>query len=244
MTRPPQIPAPLLRSTPRPVALTGAGKAVAVTALLIVAGAIAAGIGLYLLASRDRERERSMRTEAASAQAEVIRTGRTHGDHPHRFADYVYRTGGVSYRGRVVPHGTERFEAGDQITVRYLLSDPRFSWLPGHKPSSLPFWLVPLVPAVLLLVALAIGARIRAERTLLETGRPAIAVVTKTKPFQANNRRAYRVSYDFRILSGATRSGRYDISRPPETGAHLIVVYDPDRPNRNARYPFTLVRAL
>jgi hypothetical protein len=84
---------------------------------------------------------------------------------------------------------------------------------------------------------------IRRQWMLLAEGRPAQAQVTVFKKVRHQHGTQYQVSYEFRTMSGATRSGRYTSQKsPPASGTTIQVVYNPDRPEHSMPYPLALVR--
>jgi hypothetical protein len=84
---------------------------------------------------------------------------------------------------------------------------------------------------------------IRRQWMLLTDGRPAQAQVTVSKKVRHQHGSYYQVSYEFRTMSGAMRSGRYDSHKgPPASGTTIQVVYNPDRPEHSMPYPLALVR--
>lgn len=238
-------PPELLRSVPRPVCLTAAGKAVAVVAVMLAAGALASGVLLFTGARRDQARAARLEREAITTQAEVIRLGRTRGEHPRRVLTYRYSVDGHVFQGRTTlrPGDRRLFEIGSPLTVRYQSSNPKVSWTPGGL-GGVPVWTVAVVPPSLLFPAWMLGFLIRKQRWLASEGRVARGSITQTRRVHTGHHSAYRVSYEFTDLSGATHPGRYDKNRRPlPVGAALVVVYDPNSPRRSAPYPFSLVRA-
>ena len=84
---------------------------------------------------------------------------------------------------------------------------------------------------------------IRRQSYLLMYGRPAIAVVTKVEKKRSDKGTYWRVHYEWTLLSGAKRRGRYKHGKkePPAVGTTIPIVYDRDQPARNSRYPLSLV---
>jgi hypothetical protein len=100
-----------------------------------------------------------------------------------------------------------------------------------------PLLVLPLAAVALLLVLL-----LRWERRLLEDGRPAPGVITRLGTPGEHGRYVY---YEFPQLSGARAAGRFGPvhgKRVPAIGSTIVVLYDPDNPNHNARYPLSLVK--
>jgi len=242
-----RLPTELLHSPPRLVRLTAAGKALAGVGVTLLAGAFVGGVSLYLLAARDAARLGRIMREGVSIQAEVVQVGRTRRDgEVRRVVTYSYDAGARSYRGRTVLRRRDRrkFEIGSRIPVRYLPADPGQSWMAGYEPKGVPLWVFPVVSLGLALGAAPMALVLRAQRRLLEEGRPALARVRQCRRTQSSGHSRTRVHYEFRILSGATRTGSFEVEKnPPATGSTLTVIYHREEPRRNARYPLSLVRA-
>jgi len=107
--------------------------------------------------------------------------------------------------------------------------------------SALPLWLPFLVGG-----SLAAGAGLAllpllSQRRLLAEGRAAPAVVTRHE----KNQHGKITHYKFATLSGAVVGGHTGPDRNPhEVGATICVLYDPNNPGKNSRYPLSLVRLL
>jgi len=92
--------------------------------------------------------------------------------------------------------------------------------------------------------ALALMLVVRRQSNLLAYGRPALATVRQVEKKKSDKGTYWRVHFEWTLLSGATRSGRYHHHRkqPPAVGAVIPIVYDRDRPQRHSKYPLPLVR--
>ncbi|MEK7405991.1 MAG: DUF3592 domain-containing protein [Acidobacteriota bacterium] len=245
--KPETAPAELLCSTPRAVRLTAAGKAAATVAIALAAGALFAGVWLHAAAERAATRRILIRNEAAAGQAEVARLGRTGGKNSRRVVIYRYSAGGRIYEGRARLRQRDRrnIETEARIAIHYLPSDPATSWMPGYEPQGVPMWTVVVVPLCLALGAAPIVLVLRKQKALLSNGRPAQARVTGSRrvPHGTHGGHAYRVEYEFSILSGARRTGSFEKAKePPAAGSVLTIIYDPENPPANGRYPLSLYR--
>jgi hypothetical protein len=130
------------------------------------------------------------------------------------------------------------------VPIRYLASETESSWMEGYGPRREDVWPAFAVPAVLVCCAFVIMQLIRLQWQLLEYGRPALGTVTKVEKKRSDKGSFWRVTYEWTLLSGAKRSGRYKDTKkqPPAVGAPVTIVYDRDQPQKNARYPMPLVR--
>lgn len=241
------VPDELLGVVPRQVRLTGGGLAVAVMAVAMAAAAVASAILLSIAYDRDG-RERQLRArDAVTAQAEIVQVTLEHGDHPGRIVTYLYEVNGRRYTGRTTLRERDRREVreGGVGPIWYLASRPGTSWMAGYEPDGFPVLLIPVISIALLLGAAGFAWIVRRQWILLSEGRVAQARVTGHEKVQHGEHRALRVSYEFRTLSGATRTGSYEVSKnPPPEGSFLPIVYHRDNPSRTARYPLQLVRPV
>ena len=112
-------------------------------------------------------------------------------------------------------------------------------------PRGVPLWAIPLIPASLLVAVAGIVRGLRRSWMLLSEGRAAQARVVNQKKVRRDNRTAYQITCEFRDLSGAIHTMRYDVMKaPPSLGSEMTVVYHRDDPRRHAVYPFRLVRPV
>ncbi len=239
-----EIPDELLRSSPRPVVLRAGGKAVVVIAVLLAAGAVAAVVLLYNAAARDAHLRQQMMDESVHTQAQVIHLGRTRGKDPQRIIRYQYASDGRVYQCtvRVGLRQLRELQVGSPLMVAYLASRPEVSWIPGYEPHGTPWLVVPLIPAGLLFPAGMLAYSLRRQSALLAEGRPALARVLKSTRLGGKRGSHNRVEMEFKLLSGAIRTGRLDMRRSPATGSNIVILYDPEQPKRLMSYPSPLVR--
>ena len=241
-TPPPSLP----ESRPRPVRLTGAGKAVAFIGVLLLAAAPVAGFFLHSLAVSQRAFRVRIEKEAVDGTARVTELTRKSGKNSRYYAVYRFEAGGQVFERRAsVGHSYwTRLRVGSSVPVRYLPSEPAQNWIRGYEPSWGPLWVAPLVAVALALGSLLILVSLRREWMLLMDGRGAAARVTATKKHSSSHGgHTYRVSYEFHTLSGGVRTGKYSSQQaPPAEGATIRVIYDPDNPARSSPYPLALVR--
>ncbi len=243
-----QAPLPRLpESRPRPVRLTGTGKAVVFIGVLLLAASPLVAFYLHSLAVNQRALRAQIEREAVSATAEVTALTRTRGDSPRYYASFQFGASGQAFQGRTKVGRSywSRLSVGGPVPVRYLPSDPRQSWIRGYEPSRRSLWDGPLVALALALTSLAPWFSLRWQWMLLMDGREAEARVTAVKKVQGSKGgRTSQVSFEFRTPSGGVRTGRYSTQKPPPAdGESIRIIYDPDNPGRNAPYPLSLVRA-
>ncbi len=246
-----QMPLELNRSRPREVRLTRAGKALAVLVVALAAGAVGSGAWLLAIAERDQERLRQLREEAVMTEGEIIQRWRGRGEGRPHLVIYEFAVGDKKYqrRAEILRRAWLQLDAGARVTVRYVPSRPEWSRLPGLERSRvLSFWVVPILPLLLLGGAGLAAYAILRQRRLLAEGRAAPALVLQVKKVEhrhphGGRRLEYKVRLEFAILSGARVEGEYGpVKKPPSLGSILCVLYDPECPRRIAPYPLSLVR--
>ena len=231
--------------TPRDVRLTGAGIALIATAVAFGVGAIASAVFLFLAYTQSEERRELRQREKRGIDAQVVAVARTGDEGRNRLVSYRFDVDGQSYTGRTrLRKGDRRPVAqGAQLSIEYMRSNPKESWIRGYEPERFPFWVIPLVPMSLLLAATLMGTSVRRQWTLLTEGRVAQARVTAHKRIHIGDHKGFRVNCEFQDFSGALHTARYDSRKtPPPIGSVVPVVYHRDNANWSAFYPLKLVR--
>jgi hypothetical protein len=231
-----KVPAELLRSAPRAVRLKAGGIALAITAGVMFASAWVAGVWLYLAATR----------ETRQATAEVQEVSVSSGENPRWVVRYRYTVDGREYsgRGRMGRVQRQRVEVGSVIPIRYSVTDAARSWIGSRE--GIPIWLPPLVAVNLAAGAAGIAFVLRREAALLIHGRPALGRVIDAKRINQGGghgaKTQYRLTVEYRLMSGALQTARFDRRQEIAVGSSVIVVYDRDNSRRSQLYPFPLVR--
>jgi len=243
-----KLPIPELpQSRPRPVRLAGLGWFLAMFGVLLPASALVGGFWLYSSAFRSRRTSELIEREGVPAYGYVVELTRTRGDHPRYYVTYLYNdASGRSLRRRnsVGRAFWAKLRAGNIVDIRYLPSEPSQSWIRGFEPRGVPAWIGPLVALHLALAGIFPWYAIRRQWMLLAEGRPAEARVKMSKELRVGHGGPhYQILYEFRVMSGATKTGKYSSRKgPPADGTTIRIVYDPDQPERSMPYPLPLVR--
>jgi hypothetical protein len=235
-----------MRATPRYVRLSGAGIVVLIVAASLILGALLGGVEFYRRAKLADRHVALFASEGISTGARVVRVQRRGGGNDRRSTvHYRYVVGDREHAGETTVRRVDRdrYEAGSRMAVRYLSSEPHTSWMEGYPPQHRPIWPGFVFPAAAIFGALAMAALIRRQTFLLTYGRPAVATVTKVEKKRSDKGTFWRVHYEWTLLSGGKRQGRYNHGKkqPPEVGATIPIVYDRDQPVRHNRYPLSLV---
>ena len=241
-----EAPIELQRSTPREVTLTAAGKAALMAMFVLILGAVVGSALLAAKAKADAERWTAWQAESVSTQGVVTGSRkRGSGDDTKYWVDYTYRAGESTQAAsaKIGSREWRRIEIGSTIAVEYRRSNPAQSWIPGHEPRGMPPFVPVLVGLSLLLPSPIAGYLIHRQKRLLEEGRAARATVVKTKKIHHQHGVTYRVAYEFETLSGGLMTGKMDVQgNAPAEGSDITILYHPDEPTWNARYPLSLVK--
>lgn len=238
------LPPELARSAPRDVGLTAGGRALMLTACLLVAGAAGAGVALYLEAQRQWQAAADLDGRGVRATAVVDRVWRKTGDGKPAYAAFHFEANGARIDGeaRMQLSPWRDLRPGSAVGVRYLPDDPRRFVVDGQRRGRMPVAVAFVIPSVMVVIALVCLAPVRWQRTLLSDGRPAVAVVTSVRKGHGSSGETSReMAYEFRVLAGTIATGKASASKAMAVGDTLSVVYDPERPKRNKPYPFSLV---
>jgi hypothetical protein len=240
-----QPPPELRRGRPRPVRLTEAGVVLMMVVVMLLVSAVCGGAWLWLRAAEDSERQRLLDQESAVTQAQVLRLRRRGEKGRTCVLDFRFTAAGRQYsRSAVIPCRTwGTLNEGDHLPVQFVVSRPEINRLSGLEgPRQLPYWVAPLVAIPLAATGTLLARYLAGRRRLLEEGRPAPGIV-----IQLGRKSEYgrEVRYEFVTLSGGRARGKFGPVKDkgaPQPGSTIVVVYDPDEPPRNSRYPMQLVK--
>jgi hypothetical protein len=236
-------PAELTSSTPRDVELSGGGRMVAVLAAVLFLGAIASAVGLSRVQSREAGETRAI-LGGSQTRAVVTRHWRTGGEDSKRRIAYEFEYQGRMYAGTArTPRAIwTTLAVGSPIAVRFDPDRPESNHPAGwQQPRGMPWWLPVAAAAGLIAVGILLIWIMRRQLALLSDGRPAAALVTAHKRGQHGK----SIVYEFPLLGGGVAKGRGGETRkPPAVGSTVTVIYDRDRPGRNAIYPMSMVRVV
>ncbi|MBZ5728724.1 MAG: DUF3592 domain-containing protein [Acidobacteriia bacterium] len=225
----------------RPVRLTAAGIALAVVGVALLLGAIGAAVGLGTLAGRQARVHRLLGEQGETADAVIARVWRSSGKDTTHWVAYRFAFQDREYEGRSkVPLRIWRdLTVGGRLPVRFVPSDPAQSHPAGWPDTPLPLWFPFVLAAVLALASAVPALALRWQARLLADGRAAPGVVTAHRRVKEGT----AIRYEFTLPSGGTEKGRGGPRQhPPPLGGAVCVLYDPERPRRNAPYPLSLVK--
>lgn len=240
------LPPALLRSAPRDVRLSPAGRVMVILAALLVIGGMWGGVELNRRAETAARLVGLFESERMVTAGDVIELRKRGGGNDHRIiAHYRYMARGRELTGQTTLRRNERdrYTVGSPIAVWYLPSEPGMSWLDGYSPRPMTSWPATAVPLACGGVAMALILIVRRQWHLLAYGRPAIATVTKIEKKRTDKGTVWVVHYEFTTMSGATRTGKYNQAKKhlPAVGATVPILYDRDNTFRHSKYPMPFV---
>jgi hypothetical protein len=214
---------------------------VAALAIALTAGAIVAFAALLKGAMDSRARAAAFASAGRPIDAEILSVRR--GDGSERRVRYRYDVSGRTFEGSIRLRARDGLQVGGRLPVVYLPDTPGAHYVQARGIRQVPIWLVPIMPLGLVSGAMIAAHALLVQRRLVEDGRPAVASVTATKRVRHQHGSFYKVTYEFRAMSGSSRHGSYEVRKgPPELGTPVVVLYDRERPERNKRYPVSLAR--
>ena len=240
-------PVELTGSRPRNVQLTAGGRVVSGLAFVLIAGAVVVAILLSRVSAEQREEREAFFRDSVPATAQVTRLWReSGGESKKNWISYSFMAQGhpTEASSRVGSSRWKALQVGSHVEVRYLPSDPQGALLAGAAPKAIPAAIPFLVAGLMVAASLLMLRGVNCQRRLLAEGRPAPATITGVVKHHTGHGGTHRqIKYTFPLLSGATAKGKSEApKKQPTVGSVIWVVYDPDRPRRNRRYPFPLVK--
>lgn len=229
------------RSRPRPVSLTGGGKALLSLAVALFVGGLLAGIALGVTAGRQAEEQRLLREHGADTDGLVTRLWRGQGEARQPWVAYRFTVHGRTYarRAKASLRVFRNLRVGSHLAVRYFRGNPDLNYPRGSEKKPMPMWIPYVVAAALAAFGWLATLPILSQRRLLARGRPARGLVTH----HTQTEHGKTIHYEFALLSGALAKGKSGPSKnPPALGGTICVLYDPENPRKNAPYPLSLAR--
>lgn len=241
---PPELEGPL----PRPVRLSGIG----ITNCVLALACIVFGVGLSARVVNDEIRRDAANESLAqrltdegretAATVTGLRTGMGH------IVSYEYIVDNHRYEKNafIASELWHSLQVGSSLSIRYLPSDSTKSYPDTVSPNSQNHWSIVLaMTGMILLFMLSFAATqlslVWPQRQLLAYGSPVRGVVTRCKINQGR-RGGYVLHYDFPLADGSQCQGRGFSESPSAEDSTVTVLYDSNRPRRNALYPVEMAK--
>jgi len=246
----PSYPQELDRPLPRPVRLTGIGIYYCVIALacIISGGVLTARVCIPEL-HRQAENDsltRRLTAVGIETKATVTRLWSALG---RDRVNYDYTVDGRGYHSGsyIASQHWQQLQVGSPLAIRYLPSDPTKTCPEADPPNSGNNWSIVLPMACLPLGFMSIfvvifSSCVWPEFRLLARGKPARGVVTRCKEGNRRRMNGYFWYYDFPLADGGQCQGRGFSRQQVAEGTIVTILYDPNKPRRNALYPMDTVR--
>lgn len=246
MTSGTNLPPGLYRSRPREVRLSGAGRVLAVIAVLLFVSAPVVGVLMQRRAESERvERDTLLRSgEIATGTVTRLKRDSDNGN-KRSWVYYQFTADGLTFSDRAkIPVARWRtLSVGDTLPIRHVPGNPAVNAPDGIVPGVLPSALAYVLAGLLLLIGLFCWLSLQFQRRLLSNGRAVIGVVRSVTKQRTQHGPTYRMRYEFPLLNGAMQPGSAQTSaKGPGAGTSIIVLYDDERPKQSRPYPLSLVR--
>ncbi len=234
-------PRELVRALPREVQLSGRGIALATLAVLLIFGAFAGYLALNAAAIRDAREAAMLRDQGRNTEAIITRLWRDNDKSRQPWVSYRFPHDGRFYDGKAkAPLGIWRgLTDGSTLAVRFVPTRPELNHPAGWEPSGVPPWVAPVVGGLLAILAALLFFVIGRQKRLLSEGRPAPAAVTHYSRGQHGTQVAH---YRFAAAKTIYKGKIGPVRKPPALGSTLCILYDPEKPRRNAAFPLELVK--
>jgi len=228
----PAYPSELTAPVPRKVQLNSndAWLGLMIGLLLFALGGTVCGVRCFDAFGQMQKRA-ALRRDGREVVGKVIATHRGRGP---TFVRYTFMVNGRYYRGdEQMPGYRLVLNSFDQITVRYLPSDPTvnhpadWEWSEFMGLDLTAFSLVPVVIGSIVLVVFL------GDRRLARVGKVAKGEVLRCEP----NKTQFRVEYEFTAGNGTQTKGACDCWEEYKVGESIWILYLPNRPQKNHSYP-------
>jgi len=234
----------LVEPPPRRIQVTGNGITLAVVTVVIVAIAV---ICVCFVATEDA---RQLQTRAALRSASDETRGKVVGlRNPFHglkeYLDYTFVADGRTYTGEAIVPLEDYHSIGltSSLSIRYRPENPALSHPTDWEWSAMqefdPYFVVVLIAG--LGCILFIPPQILFERRLAAEGVATIGVVTKCS-VSGKGRSFIDLKYDFRTQDGKLEHGRGRFQYQQEIGANILLLYLPQKPQKNIPYPISTWR--
>jgi len=164
------------------------------------------------------------------------------------YIDYSFTVDGALYRGeaRVPEHllsslGTT-LNKHSTLSILYLPANPSVNY-PRGWDRSYTSDLMALIPSIgMAIIGIGLLYPLFRDRRLIREGVPSIGVITNV--IRDKGRSDELTCYEFRLDDGKITRGSSPRVGVPEIGASICILYLPQNPQRNQRYPLRYYACL
>lgn len=178
-----------------------------------------------------------LRNNAREVVGEV--TGFSWGRYSPISVHYRFAVDGATYSGKALepksPGPGTSYSKGDDILIRFLPSNPTVNHPGAWEWSPTDGWYFVLAEVFFTSLGGVVLAYLLRDRKLARKGKVAAAMVTAC----TRDDRWFRVEYEFRTEDGVLMKGHDDFKDEYGVGARIWMLYLPQRPQRNHRYPLS-----
>lgn len=234
------IPRELQRSSPRPVELKAAGKAMVALGVLLFLGGLTGGALLQIKAANDADAVQFRSANQMTAEGRIVTSEPRKGKNNARMT-YEFQVSGVNFVGSL--RQDSPLPVGSMLTVGYLPANPADNWAVGHAPNGTPFWLPSLLGLAALALAGCVAFSLRRQLHMLSDGRATVArALGSRRVSHGSHGQHYTIDYEYCQLNGSMFKGKLRNGTAVTAGTDFILLYERENPKRARKYPFSFVR--
>jgi hypothetical protein len=222
--------------------MTGRAIFTAIMAGTLLLGSIPAFVFFRSQNERNMARAEALRTQGSEANGEIVRLWHSSNKSHTPMVTYAFTANGIRLKGDASVPGEwwGKIQKAGFLPIRYLPSDPSINHPAAWDPPTDPAWVPFILPVALAGVSIFLLINLRRQARLAAEGVPAAGVVTKC--FRVKG--GWAVRYQFRMKDGAIGRGSSQVPGRLEVGAAICVLYLPQNPRRNQKYPTCFYRVV
>jgi hypothetical protein len=235
------IPDELKGPLPRKERLSSFGLTTKIVAYGLLASAVALVIWFSVDAARIMQYQTELRSEGREAVGEITRFW-SPGRSVNYKISYSFTVDGIPFRGEAsVPKQLwSSLGTISSLSIQYLPANPSVNYPSGWVRSTSSV-LMPLIPSIVpALFGIGLLLPFARDRQLMREGVPSVGVIVKV--IRGKGREVDAMYYEFRLDDGRIMSGSSSCVGVPEIGASICILYLPQNPQRNQRYPLRYYR--
>jgi hypothetical protein len=239
------VPDELTGPLPRKVRISSGGLTTCILAYALLAMGIALVLWVSVKIARQIQYETELRSDGREAVGEITRYWSS-GKGANWHIGYSFSVDGVPYRGEArVPENLSSslgisLKQYGTLSILYLPANPSVNYPPGWD-RSYGSYLFSLIPSLgMVIIGIALLFTFSRDRQLIEEGAPSAGVITNF--IRGKGRTGDAMCYEFRLDDGRIMSGSSQCDVVPEIGASICILYLPQNPQRNQRYPLRYYR--
>jgi len=159
---------------------------------------------------------------------------------------YSFTVDGTAFSGeaqvpkQLVDNIGKGIDLHGSLSIRYLPSNPPVNYPAGWQESTRSLLMPLILSTIPTIIGIGLLLPFSPERQLISEGLPTVGTITKYN--RAKGRSYASMCYEFRLDDGRIMSGCSPCDDASEVGASVCILYLPQNPQRNGRYPLQYYR--